>query len=34
VPILAEQAAEVVEVRCARGRTVSAGETVLVLRPL
>jgi urea carboxylase len=34
VPITAEQAAEVVEVRCARGRTVSAGETVLVLRPL
>jgi urea carboxylase len=34
VPILAEQSAEVVEVRCARGRTVSAGETVLVLRPL
>jgi urea carboxylase len=34
VPILAEQAAEVVEVRCARGRTVSAGETVLVARPL
>ena len=34
VPILAEHAAEVVEVRCARGRTVSAGETVLVLRPL
>jgi urea carboxylase len=34
VPILAEQPAEVVEVRCARGRTVSAGETVLVLRPL
>jgi len=34
VPITAEQPAEVVEVRCARGRTVSAGETVLVLRPL
>ncbi len=34
VPILAEQSVEVVEVRCARGRTVSAGETVLVLRPL
>jgi urea carboxylase len=34
VPIVAEQAAEVVEVRCARGRTVSAGETVLVLRPI
>jgi urea carboxylase len=34
VPIHAEQRAEVVEVRCARGRPVSAGETVLVLRPL
>jgi urea carboxylase len=34
VPIMAEQAAEVVEVRGARGRTVSAGETLLVLRPL
>jgi urea carboxylase len=34
VPILAEQAVELVEVRCARGRTVSAGETVLVVRPL
>jgi urea carboxylase len=34
VPIHAEQPAEVVEVRCSRGRTVSAGETVLVLRPL
>ncbi len=28
VPIHAEQPAEVVEVRCSRGRTVSAGETV------
>jgi urea carboxylase len=34
VPIAAEEPAEVVEVRSARGRTVSAGETVLVLRPL
>jgi urea carboxylase len=34
VPIAAEQAAEVIDVRCARGRTVSAGETVLVLKPL
>jgi urea carboxylase len=34
VPITAEHAAEVVEVRTARGRPVSAGETVLVLRPL
>jgi urea carboxylase len=33
VPIVAEQAAEVIDVRCARGRTVSAGETVLVLKP-
>jgi biotin carboxyl carrier protein len=34
VPVLADEPAEVVELRCARGRTVSAGETVLVLRPL
>jgi urea carboxylase len=34
VPIAADHAAEVVEIRTARGRTVSAGETVLVLRPL
>jgi urea carboxylase len=34
VPIHAEQAAEVIEVRCVRGRTVSAGETVLIVRPL
>jgi urea carboxylase len=34
VPVAAEHAAEVVEVRTARGRTVAAGETVLVLRPL
>jgi urea carboxylase len=34
VPIVAEQPVEVVEVRCVRGRTVFAGETVLVLRPL
>jgi urea carboxylase len=34
VPIAVDHAAEVVEVRTARGRTVSAGETVLVLRPL
>jgi urea carboxylase len=32
VPIIAEQAAEVVEIRTAKGRTVSAGETVIVLR--
>jgi urea carboxylase len=34
VPISAEQAAEVIEVRGVRGRTVMAGETVLVLRPI
>jgi biotin carboxyl carrier protein len=34
VLITAEQPGEVIEVRGARGRTVSAGETVLVLRPL
>jgi len=34
VPIAAEQAAEVVEVRGTRGRAVAAGETLLVLRPL
>jgi urea carboxylase len=34
VPIVAEHAAEVVEIRTARGRTVTAGETVIVLRSL
>ncbi len=34
VPIVAEQAAEVVEVRCARGRAVTAGDALLILRPL
>jgi urea carboxylase len=34
IPIAAEEAGEIVEVRCARGRPVSAGETLLVLRPL
>jgi urea carboxylase len=34
VPIVAEQLAEVVEVRCARGRAVSAGDALLILRPL
>jgi urea carboxylase len=34
VPVAADQAAEVVEVRITRGRTVSAGEVVLVMRPL
>jgi urea carboxylase len=34
VPVLADEPAEVVELRCARGRTVFGGETLLVLRPL
>jgi urea carboxylase len=34
IPITADETAEVVEVRCARGRTVIAGETLAVLRPL
>jgi urea carboxylase len=34
VPVTAEHAAEVIEVRTKRGRTVAAGEIVLVLRPL
>lgn len=34
IPIAAEESGEIVEVRCARGRAVSAGETLLVLRPL
>jgi urea carboxylase len=34
IPIAADETAEVVEVRCERGRTVTAGETLLVLRPL
>jgi urea carboxylase len=34
IPITAEEAAEVIEVRCARGRTVQAGETLAVLRPM
>ncbi|HEV7716703.1 MAG TPA: urea carboxylase [Steroidobacteraceae bacterium] len=34
VPIATETAAEVIEVRTARGRAVSAGDTVIVLRPL
>jgi urea carboxylase len=33
IPIVADESAEVVELRCARGRTVSAGETLVVLRP-
>ena len=34
VPVTSDQDAEVIEVRTARGRTVAAGEVVLVLRPL
>jgi urea carboxylase len=34
IPVTADEAAEVVEVRCARGRTVTAGETLAVLRPV
>jgi biotin carboxyl carrier protein len=34
IPITADEAAEVVDIRCARGRTVAAGETLAVLRPL
>jgi urea carboxylase len=33
IPIAADEAGEVVEVRCERGRTVAAGETLLVLKP-
>jgi urea carboxylase len=34
IPITADATAEVVEVRCARGRTVTAGETLVALRPV
>jgi urea carboxylase len=34
IPLTAEEDAEVVELRCARGRTIHAGETLAVLRPL
>lgn len=34
IPISADEAGEIVEVRCARGKAVSAGEALLVLRPL
>jgi len=34
IPICADETGEIVEVRCARGKAVSAGETLLVLRPL
>jgi len=33
VPVVAEQPGDVVEVRCATGRTVQAGEAILVIRP-
>jgi urea carboxylase len=33
IPISADEAGEIVEVRCTRGKAVSAGETLLVLRP-
>jgi urea carboxylase len=33
IPIVADEAGEVVEVRCERGRMIGAGETLLVLRP-
>jgi urea carboxylase len=33
IPISADETGEIVEVRCARGKAVSAGETLLVLRP-
>jgi urea carboxylase len=34
IPIAAEETGEIVEVRATRGRAVSAGETLLVVRPL
>ena len=33
IPIAADEPGEIVEVRCERGRTILAGETLLVLRP-
>ena len=33
IPIAADETGEIVEVRCERGRTIYAGETLLVLRP-
>jgi urea carboxylase len=33
IPIAADESGEIVEVRCERGRTIYAGETLLVLRP-
>ena len=34
IPILADEACEVVEIRCEQGSAVSAGETLLVVKPL
>jgi urea carboxylase len=34
IPLLADEDCEVVEIRCERGSAVSAGETLLVVRPL
>ena len=34
IPIAAEETGEIIEVRCMRGKAVSAGETLLVVRPL
>lgn len=33
IPIVADEAGEIVEVRCERGKTIGAGEVLLVLRP-
>jgi biotin carboxyl carrier protein len=33
IPIVADEAGEIVEVRCERGRMIGAGETLLVIRP-
>jgi biotin carboxyl carrier protein len=33
IPIAADESGEIVEVRCERGRTIQAGETLMVLRP-
>jgi urea carboxylase len=33
IPIAADAAGEIVELRCVRGRTISAGQTLLVLKP-
>jgi biotin carboxyl carrier protein len=33
VPLCADRTAEVVELRCTAGRTVTAGEALVILRP-